>query len=182
MDDDNTLIELTAGIVSAYVGKNAVSPSGITALVRDVHAALSAATKPAAPAAVPQEPAVSVRRSVTPDHIICLECGKRFKSLKRHLSADHELGPDAYRAKRGFGRTIQWSRLATRRSARSWPRTSAWARGLNPRRRRRERASEASTLPPPHLRARLLPCMGGMDPIAPGSEPGKPVVACRLSR
>lgn len=102
MADDNTLIELTAGIVSAYVGKNAIAPSGITALVRDVHAALTAATRPAALEAPAPEPAVPVRRSVTPDHIVCLECGKHFKSLKRHLSTDHQLEPGDYRAKWGL--------------------------------------------------------------------------------
>ena len=102
MENDNTLIELTAGIVSAYVGHNAVSASGVTALVRDVHAALSAATKPTAPAALPQKPAVPVRRSVTPDNVFCLECGKRFKALKRHLLSEHDLEPDAYRSKWGL--------------------------------------------------------------------------------
>jgi predicted transcriptional regulator len=95
--------ELTAEIVTAYVSNNDVRREDLVALIGDVHSALqraqSASTEPEAPS---QEPAVSVRRSVTPDYIVCLEDGKKFKSLKRHLNNEHGMSPDEYRAKWGL--------------------------------------------------------------------------------
>ncbi len=102
-DNDQDLVELTAGIVAAYVGNNATGQAGVPELIRSVHVALVGLS--AGPAPVPEavpEPAVPVRRSVTPDHIVCLEDGKKLKSMKRHLSANHGLTPDAYRAKWGL--------------------------------------------------------------------------------
>lgn len=95
------MIELTADIVSAYVSKNPTPISELTKVISAVHAALNdlAAGGAAKPAEVPQEPAVSIKKSVTNDYIICLEDGKKFKSLKRHLKSAYGLTPEDYRAK-----------------------------------------------------------------------------------
>jgi len=93
-------IRLTADITSAYVGNNRLTPAEIPALIASIHAALQQAVS--GPTEKPAEalvPAVSVRKSVTPDFIVCLEDGKRFKSLKRHLRTAYNLTPDQYRAK-----------------------------------------------------------------------------------
>ena len=103
MDDKNTLIDMTAEIVSAYVGNNEVSASELPKLVQNVYNSLNDVSKGIAAADVePAKPAVSVKRSITPDYIICLEDGKKFKSLKRHLRAHYDMTPDEYRAKWGL--------------------------------------------------------------------------------
>lgn len=96
------LLELTAHIVSAYVEKNRLPASGLSDLIASVSASISGLGQPAAPVAAPQTPAVNPRRSVTPDYIICLEDGKKFKSLKRHLGVHFGLTPEAYRTKWGL--------------------------------------------------------------------------------
>jgi predicted transcriptional regulator len=97
--DDINLLELTAHIVSAYVEKNRLPVSGLGDLIASVSASLSGLGQPATPVAAPLVPAVNPKKSVTPDFIICLEDGKKFKSLKRHLGVHFGLTPDAYRAK-----------------------------------------------------------------------------------
>jgi predicted transcriptional regulator len=102
---NNGLVELTADIVSAYISNNAVSPSALSQLISDTHAALSQIANgnvAGVDQAPPQTPAVSVKKSITPDFIICLEDGKKFKSLKRHLRTAYDLTPDEYRAKWGL--------------------------------------------------------------------------------
>ncbi len=102
VEQDN-LIELTAEIVSAYVSNNSVASADISSLISDVHSALSKTANGAAePAPEPQKPAVSVRKSITPDYIVCLEDGKKFKSLKRHLRTHYDLTPEEYREKWGL--------------------------------------------------------------------------------
>ena len=94
------LLELTADIVSAFVANNSVTLTDLSALISETYAALSRLGAP--PEALPVEPlvpAVSIRKSVTPDAIICLEDGKAFKSLKRHIGTKYGLTPDQYRAK-----------------------------------------------------------------------------------
>jgi predicted transcriptional regulator len=92
-------VSLSADIVSAYVSRNSVTPSGLPALIESIHLAL---TNLGAVEAVPEAealvPAVPIRRSITPGFLICLDDGKKFKSLKRHL-ASHGMTPDQYRAK-----------------------------------------------------------------------------------
>ena len=100
MDDKSEIIEMTADIVSAYVGNNTVATADIAALIHSVHQALSGVNgAPEAPEVAPQEPAVSIKRSIQPDHLICLEDGRKFKSLKRHLRTKYNLTPEEYRAK-----------------------------------------------------------------------------------
>ncbi|MBZ9745625.1 MucR family transcriptional regulator [Mesorhizobium sp. CO1-1-7] len=96
------LLELTAHIVSAYVEKNRLPASGLPELIASVSASISGLGQPVAPVAAPLVPAVNPKKSVTPDFIICLEDGKKFKSLKRHLGVHFGLTPDAYRAKWGL--------------------------------------------------------------------------------
>jgi predicted transcriptional regulator len=96
------LIELAAQIVAAYVTKNPVEQADLPKLIAEVHRALekaAAGPRPAAPPAPEAKPAVNVRKSITPDYLICLEDGKKFKSLKRHLRTHYKLSPDEYRAK-----------------------------------------------------------------------------------
>ncbi len=96
-------IELAADIVAAYVSNNSVPSTDLSSLINDVYAALqrirSGAVEP--PAEAPK-PAISVKKSITPDYIICLEDGKRFKSLKRHLRTQYDLSPEQYREKWGL--------------------------------------------------------------------------------
>lgn len=97
------LVELATDIVSAYVANNNVQRVELADLIANVHAALTNIGTPvAAPAAAPLVPAVPIRKSVTPDAIICLEDGKSFKSLKRHLSSKYEMTPAEYRTKWGL--------------------------------------------------------------------------------
>ena len=99
----NNFIELTAEIVSAYVSNNTVPSGDIPALINQVHAALTRVSGvPGDPPVEPLKPAVSVKRSVTPEYIVCLEDGKKFKSLKRHLRTQYNMTPEQYRDKWGL--------------------------------------------------------------------------------
>lgn len=95
-------IELTADIVAAYVSNNSVSASDLPGLIASVHSALSNIHAPLVVESQPLTPAVSVKKSITDDYLICLEDGKRFKSLKRHLKASYGMSPDEYRTKWGL--------------------------------------------------------------------------------
>lgn len=97
-------IELTAEIVSAYVSNNTVAASDIPSLINQVYAALSRVSgKPGDVMAEPLKPAISVKKSITPEYIVCLEDGKKFKSLKRHLRTQYSMTPEQYREKWGLG-------------------------------------------------------------------------------
>ena len=98
-DDQIDLVSMAADIVSAYVSNNPLPVAELPKLISDIHAALQGSGAPVVPAAVKLEPAVSPRKSVTPDYIICLEDGKKFKSLKRHIGVHYNLSPEAYRQK-----------------------------------------------------------------------------------
>ena len=97
---ESTYIELTANIVSAYVSNNTVATADIANLISQVHAALMRVSggQVAAPAEA-LKPAVPVKRSITSDYIVCLEDGKKFKSLKRHLRTQYDMTPEQYRDK-----------------------------------------------------------------------------------
>jgi len=97
-------IELAAEIVSAFVSRNSVPAAELPALIGNVHDALAklANGTPEQAVEAPKAPAVPIKRSVQPDYIVCLEDGKRFKSLKRHLRTVYDLTPDQYRAKWGL--------------------------------------------------------------------------------
>jgi predicted transcriptional regulator len=100
---NGTYIELTADIVSAYVSNNSVASSDIPGLINQVHAALLRVSSGAGEAQPePLKPAVSIKKSITPDHLVCLEDGKKFKSLKRHLRTQYNMTPEQYRDKWGL--------------------------------------------------------------------------------
>lgn len=102
-EDNGGLIELTADVVSAYVSNNAVSAGDLAGIINDVYVALSrVGAAPVAAPSEPQKPAVNPKKSITPDYIICLEDGKKFKSLKRHLSSMYSMSPEQYREKWGL--------------------------------------------------------------------------------
>lgn len=103
-ENDNT--SLVAEVLSAYLSNNTVTPADLSAVIETVKTAfgVSAGLTPAADVDEPKklEPAVSIKKSVTPDALICLQCGKSFKSLKRHLHTEHGLTPNEYRAAFGL--------------------------------------------------------------------------------
>jgi predicted transcriptional regulator len=93
-------VELTASIVSAYLSNNPTPASEIPGLISQIHAALLRVSAGRSDtSAEPAKPAVSVRKSMTPDYLVCLEDGKRFKSLKRHLRTQYNMTPEEYRDK-----------------------------------------------------------------------------------
>ncbi len=95
-----TFIKLTAEIVSAYVSNNSVPSGDLPALIGQVHSALSRVSSGQSDGSLePPKPAVSVKKSITSDHIVCLEDGKKFKSLKRHLRTQYGMTPEQYREK-----------------------------------------------------------------------------------
>ena len=98
-------IELAADIVSAYVSNNVVPTAELPTLIGEIHAALlRVSTGAPAPVVVePQKPAVTAKKSISPDYLICLEDGKKFKSLKRHLRTHYNLSPEEYREKWNLG-------------------------------------------------------------------------------
>lgn len=101
--NNSALVELTAEIVSAYVSNNPLQTGDISAVISDVHASLRRiANEENQPEAEPLKPAVSIKKSVTPDFLICLEDGKKFKSLKRHLRTHYDMSPEQYREKWGL--------------------------------------------------------------------------------
>src|ERR1700736_2894115 len=106
MNDNTTgsgYIELTVDIVSAYVSNNSVSAGEIPNLINQVHSALvrvSGGPSDAQPE--PLKPAISVKKSITADYLVCLEDGKKFKSLKRHLRTQYNMPPEQYREKWGL--------------------------------------------------------------------------------
>lgn len=91
-----TVLDLTTRIVAAHVSRNATDADQLPELIRAVHAALLQAAQPQVQPAS-RDPAVPVKKSVFQDHIVCLECGKSFRTLKRHLQIDHNLTTDEYR-------------------------------------------------------------------------------------
>lgn len=105
MDEKPELIEMTAEIVAAYVENNTIGTSDLPGLIQSVHRALASVSSGAdAAEAAPKEPAVPVRRSITPDYLVCLEDGRKFKSLKRHLRTKYNMSPEDYRSKWGLAK------------------------------------------------------------------------------
>ena len=101
-DMNETLITLTSDIVAAHVSNNSVSVADLSVLITNVYGALAGLGAPAALPEAPPEPAVSIRSSVKPDHIVCLEDGKKLKMLKRHLMTHYQMTPDEYRQRWGL--------------------------------------------------------------------------------
>ena len=97
-----SLVALTADIVAAHVSNNSVAISDLPLLIQNVFGAISGLGGARVVPEVKQEPAVSIRASIKPDYIVCLEDGKKLKMLKRHLMTHYQMTPDAYRAKWGL--------------------------------------------------------------------------------
>jgi predicted transcriptional regulator len=104
LEAKRSLVDLTADIVAAYVGKNTVAQAELPKLIGEVHRALSGAVNQPAHREEQAEakPAVTIKKSLTADYLICLEDGKKFKSLKRHLRSHYNLSPEQYREKWGL--------------------------------------------------------------------------------
>ena len=101
--ESNDLLRMSVEIVSAYVSNNSIAATQVPDVINTVYGALSSINgQPVSESAEAQKPAISVRRSVNPDHIVCLEDGKKLKMLKRHLRAAYGMSPDEYRAKWGL--------------------------------------------------------------------------------
>lgn len=101
-DTKTMLVDLTADIVSAHVANNSVAVNDLPQLITNVHAALSGLGQQKREEQPKPEPAVSVRASVRPEYLVCLEDGKKLKMLKRHLMTHYQMTPDQYRAKWGL--------------------------------------------------------------------------------
>ncbi|WP_435417171.1 MucR family transcriptional regulator [Parerythrobacter aurantius] len=102
-DMSETLITLTSDIVAAHVSNNNVDVADVPSLITSVYGALAGLGQKTAAPEVRPDPAVPIRSSVKKDHIVCLDCGKKMKMLKRHLSTEHGLTVDEYRARWGLG-------------------------------------------------------------------------------
>ncbi|NWH09234.1 MAG: MucR family transcriptional regulator [Alphaproteobacteria bacterium] len=104
MEKQNDLMDLTVEIVAAYVGNNMLRPSDIPGLISEIHNTLNELTRDVVvQPEEPLKPAINPKKSVTPDFIICLEDGMKFRSLKRHLQSRYGLTPDDYRRRWGLG-------------------------------------------------------------------------------
>ena len=130
------LITLTADIVSAHVSSNSVAVGDVANLVQQVHAALAKLSEPqAAPEPEAKKAVVSIRASVKPDHLVCMECGKKQKTLKRHLQTAHGMTPDVYR--KDYGLPNDYPMVAAEYAQRR--RDLAHAIGLGTKRREQEK-------------------------------------------
>lgn len=103
MDTSDALLDAACRIVAAYVRNNHVAPSDLPAVIRNIHSTLgSLGSATTVEIATQQKPAISVRKSITPDYIICLEDGKKLKMLKRYLRTRYGMSPEEYRVKWGL--------------------------------------------------------------------------------
>jgi predicted transcriptional regulator len=135
-DVNETLITLTADIVSAHLSNNSVAVNDLPSLIANVHGALSGLGARQEPEPVKPEPRVSIRSSVKPDFIVCLEDGKKLKMLKRHLMTHYQMTPDQYRQK--WGLNADYPMVAPNYAEQR--RTLAKKIGLGTKRRRTARA------------------------------------------
>jgi predicted transcriptional regulator len=98
MPDSDQLITLTADIVSSHLANNTVALGDVSSLIQQVHGALAGLNMPKHEEPEAKSPIVSARASIKPDYLVCMECGSKQKTLKRHLQTAHGLSPDQYRA------------------------------------------------------------------------------------
>ena len=136
---EDTLLTLTADIVAAHVSNNSVAVNDLPNLIQNVHGALTGiSSNSSAPEARP-EPKVSIRSSIKPDYIVCLEDGKKQKMLKRHLMTNHNMTPDEYRQK--WGLAADYPMVAPNYAEQR--RTLAKSIGLGTKRRKTTRPAKA---------------------------------------
>lgn len=133
---EDTLLTLTADIVAAHVSNNSVAVNDLPNLIQNVHQALSGISTTRSGAEAKPEPKVSIRSSIKPDYISCLECGKKQKMLKRHLMTNHEMTPVDYRQK--WGLSADYPMVAPNYAEQR--RTLAKSIGLGTKRRRTRKA------------------------------------------
>jgi len=133
---EDTLLTLTADIVAAHVSNNSVAVNDLPNLIQNVHQALTGISATRSVAEAKPEPKVSIRSSVKPDYISCLECGKKQKMLKRHLMTNHEMTPVDYRQK--WGLSSDYPMVAPNYAEQR--RTLAKSIGLGTKRRRTRKA------------------------------------------
>lgn len=133
---EDTLLTLTADIVAAHVSNNSVAVNDLPNLIQNVHQALTGISATSSVAEAKPEPKVSIRSSVKPDFISCLECGKKQKMLKRHLMTNHEMTPADYRQK--WGLSSDYPMVAPNYAEQR--RTLAKSIGLGTKRRRSRKA------------------------------------------
>jgi predicted transcriptional regulator len=129
---EDTLLTLTADIVAAHVSNNSVAVNDLPNLIQNVHSALTGISQTSAAPEAKPEPKVSIRSSIKPDYITCLDCGKRQKMLKRHLMTNHGMTPDQYRQK--FGLSADYPMVAPNYAEQR--RTLAKSIGLGTKRKR----------------------------------------------
>ncbi len=134
-DGEDTLLTLTADIVAAHVSNNSVAVNDLPNLIQNIHGALAGISGSRAPE-VKLEPKVSIRSSIKPDYIVCLEDGKKLKMLKRHLMTHYQMTPDQYRQK--WGLNSDYPMVAPNYAEQR--RTLAKAIGLGTKRRKTTRA------------------------------------------
>ena len=142
-ENDTSALELTASIVAAYVSKNSVPVAGLPDLVASVHASLQKLTGSSEPERTPAVPAVPIKKSVTPDYIISLEDGRKFKSLKRHLSTHYGLTPNEYRTK--WGLPADYPMVAPNYAAARSAMARAMGLGRKPAEKPKKRARKKAT-------------------------------------
>ncbi len=135
--DQSNLLALTAEIVSAHVANNRMAAGDIPSLIQQVFTTL-ATTKSGAAVAERPQPAVSIRRSITPDYIVCLEDGKKLKMLKRHLKTSYNMSPEEYRDR--WGLPVDYPMVAPNYAAQRSALAKKIGLGTRPRKRRRRRA------------------------------------------
>ncbi len=140
IDTAETLIGLTAEIVASHVGNNSVAIGDLPLLIQNVHGALASLGQTKGEPEARPEPAVSIRASVKPDYIVCLEDGKKLKMLKRHLMTHYQMTPEQYRAK--WGLAPDYPMVAPNYAEQR--RTLAKAIGLGRKARNRAAATEAT--------------------------------------
>jgi len=133
---EDTLLTLTADIVAAHVSNNSVAVNDLPHLIQNVHQALSGISPSSSAAEEKPEPKVSIRSSIKPDFISCLECGKKQKMLKRHLMTNHEMTPSDYRQR--WGLSSDYPMVAPNYAEQR--RTLAKSIGLGTKRRRTRKA------------------------------------------
>jgi len=133
---EDTLLTLTADIVAAHVSNNSVAVNDLPNLIQNVHQALAGISSARAAAEEKPEPKVSIRSSIKPDSITCLECGKKQKMLKRHLMTNHGMTPADYRQK--WGLSSDYPMVAPNYAEQR--RTLAKSIGLGTKRRRTRKA------------------------------------------
>ena len=102
MEEGDRLLSFTVEIVTAHIANNSVAMPDVPQFIQNVHNALAALSAPSEPEETAAVPIIDPKRSVKPDHLICLECGKKLKTLKAHLNANHGLTFEAYRERFGL--------------------------------------------------------------------------------